>query len=114
MLPSTEQREWKDLNRWLIVSLNHGKDETTLSGAPIMFQIDEQGWRFLAQNLQDETYILGDALAPYRWRRQTRTEGTTQFYLDELGSLNPVSFKVFRGPLATTIYRRIDGYFEIQ
>ena len=48
MLPSTEQREWKDLNRRLIVSLNHGKDETTLSGAPIMFQIDEQGWRPIA------------------------------------------------------------------
>jgi prepilin-type N-terminal cleavage/methylation domain-containing protein len=38
---STEQTQWKDMNRRLIVSLNQAKDETTLSGAPIMFQIDE-------------------------------------------------------------------------
>ena len=61
---NTEQTQWRDMNRRLIVSLNHAKDETTLSGAPIVFQIDEKGWRFLAPNLKDELYVLGDPLTP--------------------------------------------------
>lgn len=101
------------MNRRLIVSLNHAKDETTVSGAPIVFQIDEKGWRFLAPNLKDEFYILGDALTPYPWKKQTIVEGTTRFQLDEAGSALPVVFKINQGTLTTTIHRRRDGYFEI-
>lgn len=110
---NTEQTQWKDMNRRLIVSLNHAKDETTLSGAPIVFQIDEKGWRFLAPNLRDEFYVLGDALTPYSWKTQTNVEGTTRFQLDETGSTPPVVFKITRGTLTATIHRRRDGYFEI-
>ena len=109
---NTEQTQWKDMNRRLIVSLNHGKDETTLSGAPIVFQIDEKGWRFLAPNLKDELYVLGDALPPYPWKTQTIVEGTTRFQLDEAGSTAPVLFKITQGTLTATIHRRRDGYFE--
>ncbi len=108
----TEQTEWKDINRRLIVSLNHAKDETTLSGAPIVFQADEKGWRFLAPNLQDEFYILGDVLTPYSWKKQTKIEGMPQFYLVEAGSTPPVVFKITQGSLTATIHRRMDGYFE--
>ena len=100
---NTEQTQWKDMNRRLMVSLNHAKDETTLSGAPIVFQIDEKGWRFLTLNLKDELYVLGDALAPYPWKAQTNVEGSTQ----------PVVFKMTQGTLTATIHRRRDGYFEI-
>lgn len=110
---NTEQTQWKDMNRRLVVSLNHGKDETTLSGAPIVFQIDEKGWRFLAPNLKDELYVLGEALPPYPWKTQTIVEGTTRFQLDEAGSTQPVVFKITQGTLSTTIHRRRDGYFEI-
>jgi len=110
---NTEQTQWKDMNRRLMVSLNHAKDETTLSGAPIVFQIDEKGWRFLTPNLRDEFYILGDALAPYSWKAQTNVEGTTRFQLDEAGSTQPVVFKMTQGTLTATIHRRRDGYFEI-
>ena len=110
---NTEQTQWKDMNRRLIVSLNHGKDETTLSGAPIVFQIDEKGWRFLAPNLKDELYVLGDALAPYSWKSQTSVEGTTRFQLDEAGATQPVVFKITQGTLTATIHRRRDSYFEI-
>jgi type II secretion system protein H len=110
---NTEQTQWKDMNRRLVVSLNHGKDETVLSGAPIMFQIDEKGWRFLAPNLQDEFYVLGDALTPYSWKAQTAVEGTTRFQLDGAGSPQPVVFKMTQGALTATIHRRRDGYFEI-
>ena len=110
---NTEQTQWKDMNRRLIVSLNNGKDETALSGAPIMFQIDEKGWRFLAPNLRDELYVLGDALAPYSWKAQTNVEGTTRIPLDEAGSTPPVVFKITQGTLTATIHRRRDGYFEL-
>ena len=109
---NTEETEWKDINRRLLVSLNHGKDETTLSGAPIVFQIDEKGWRFLAPNMQDEFQILGDALTPYSWKKHTKVEGTTRFYLDETGSPVAVRFKMTQGSLSATIHRRTDGYFE--
>ena len=109
----TEQTEWKDINRRLIVSLNHAKDETTLSGAPIMFQIDEKGWRFLTPNLQDELYVLGDALTPYSWKTQTIVQGITRFQLNEAGSAPPVVLKITQGTLTATIHRRRDGYFEI-
>lgn len=111
---NTEQTQWKDMNRRLIVSLNHGKDETALSGAPIVFQIDEKGWRFLAPNLKDEYYVLGDALTPYSWNTHTNVEGTTQFHLEEASSTSPVVFKITQDTLTATIYRRKDGYFEIQ
>ena len=111
---NTEQTQWKDMNRRLLVSLNHGKDETTLSGAPIVFQIDKKGWRFLAPNLKDEFYVLGDALSPYAWKTQTNVEGITQFQLDEAGSTSPVVFKIIQGSLTATIHRRRDGYFEIR
>jgi type II secretion system protein H len=111
---NTQQTQWKDMNHRLIVSLNHAKDEMTLSGAPIVFQIDEKGWRFLAPNLQDEFYILGDALTPYSWKTQTNIEGTTQFHLDEAVSTPPVVFKITQDTYTATIYRRRDGYFEIQ
>ena len=110
---NTEKTQWKDMNRRLMVSLNHAKDETTLSGAPIVFQIDEKGWRFLTLNLKDELYVLGDALAPYPWKAQTNVEGTTRFQLDEAGSTQPVVFKMTQGTLTATIHRRRDGYFEI-
>jgi len=84
-----------------------------LSGAPIVFQIDGKGWRFLAPNLKDELYVLGDALAPYSWKAQTSVEGATRFQLDEAGSAPPVVFKITRGTLTATIHRRRDGYFEI-
>ena len=111
---NTEQTQWIDMNRRLLVSLNHGKDETTLSGAPIVFQIDKKGWRFLAPNLKDEFYVLGDALSPYAWKTQTNVEGITQFQLDEAGSTSPVVFKIIQGSLTATIHRRRDGYFEIR
>ena len=111
---NTQQTQWKDINRRLIASLNHGKDETTLSGAPIMFQIDGKGWRFLAPNLQEEYYILGDALTPYSWTTQTNVNGTTQFHLDEAVFTPSVVFQITQDTLSATIYRRRDGYFEIQ
>jgi general secretion pathway protein H len=111
---NTEQTQWKDMNRRLLVSLNHGKDETTLSGAPIVFQIDKKGWRFLAPNLKDEFYVLGDALSPYAWKTQTNVEGITQFQLDEAGPTSPIVFKITQGSLTATIHRRRDGYFEIR
>ena len=110
---NTEQTQWRDMNRRLIVSLNHAKDETTLSGAPIVFQIDEKGWRFLAPNLKDELYVLGDALAPYSWKAQTSVEGATRFQLDEAGSTPSAPLKITQGTLTATIHRRRDGYFEI-
>ena len=105
---NTEQTQWKDMNRRLIVSLNHAKDETTLSGAPIMFQIDEKGWRFLTPNLQDELYVLGDALTPYSWKTQTIVQGITHFQLNEAGSAPPVVLKITQGTLTATIHRRRD------
>jgi len=110
---NTEQTQWKDMNRRLMVSLNHAKDETTLSGAPIVFQIDEKGWRFLTPNLKDELYVLGDALAPYSWKTQTRVEGATRFHLDGAGSTPTTPLKITQGTLTATIHRRRDGYFEI-
>jgi type II secretion system protein H len=110
----TEQTRWKDMNRRLLVSLNQAKDETTLSGAPIMFKIDEKGWRFLTPNLKDEFYVLGDALSPFMWKSQTKVEGTTQFFLDEAGSAPVNLFKVTQDTLTATIRRRMDGYFEIE
>ena len=110
---NTEQTQWKDMHRRLIVSLNHAKDETTLSGAPIVFQIDEKGWRFLAPNLKDELYILGEALPPYSWKTQTAVEGITRFQLDEAGSTAPLAFKIRQGTLTAAIHRRRDGYFEL-
>jgi type II secretion system protein H len=110
---STEQTQWKDMNRRLIVSLNQAKDETTLSGAPIMFQIDEKGWRFLTPNLKDEFYVLGDALSPFVWKTQTKVEGTTQFLFDWAGSTPTVMFSITQDTLTATVHRRIDGYFEI-
>lgn len=110
---STEQTQWKDMNRRLIVSLNQAKDETTLAGAPILFQIDEKGWRFLTPNLKDEFYVLGDALSPFVWKTQTKVEGTTQFLLDWAGSTPTVMFSITQDTLTATIHRRIDGYFEI-
>ena len=111
-LPNNDQRQWKDTTHRLVVSLNQAKDETTLFGAPISFQIDDKGWRFLAQNLQDESYILGDALAPYSWPKKTITEGITQFQIDEPITMNKISFKIKQDALTTTIRRRSDGYFE--
>ena len=110
----TEQTRWKDMNRRLLVSLNQAKDETTLSGAPIMFQIDEKGWRFLTPNLKDEFYVLGDALSPFMWKTQTKVEGTTQFLLDGAGYGPSIQFKMTQDTLTATIRRRIDGYFEIE
>ncbi len=110
----TEHTQWKDMNRRLLVSLNQAKDETTLSGAPIMFQIDEKGWRFLTPNLKDEFYVLGDALSPFMWKTQTIVEGTTQFLLDGAGSAPAILFKMTQDTLTATIRRRIDGYYEIE
>jgi type II secretion system protein H len=110
----TEHTQWKDMNRRLLVSLNQAKDETTLSGAPIMFQIDEKGWRFLTPNLKDEFYVLGDALSPFMWKTQTIVEGTTQFLLDGPGSAPVILFKITQDTLTATIRRRIDGYYEIE
>jgi general secretion pathway protein H len=110
----TEQTQWKDMNRRLLVSLNQAKDETTLSGAPIMFQIDEKGWRFITPNLKDEFYVLGDALSPFMWKTQTIVEGTTQFLLDGPGSAPAILFKMTQDSLTATIRRRIDGYYEIE
>jgi len=109
----TEQTQWKDMNRRLVVSLNQAKDETTLSGAPILFQIDEKGWRFLTPNLKDEFYVLGDALSPFVWKTQTKVEGTTQFFLDGAGPTTVILFKMTQDTLTATIRRRLDGYFEI-
>jgi len=111
---NTEQSEWKDINRRLVVSLNHSKDEATLSGAPIVFQIDEKGWRFLAPNLQDEFYVLGAALTPYFWKRPTKIEGAREFNLGEASLTPGVLFKIFQGSSTATIHRRVDGYFEMQ
>ena len=109
----TEQTQWKDMNRRLIVSLNQAKDETTLSAAPIMFQIDEKGWRFLTPNLKDDFYVLGDALSPFVWKLPTKVEGTTQFLLDGAGSTPAILFKITQDSLTATIHRRQDGYFEL-
>ena len=111
-LPNNDQRQWKDITHRLIVSLNQAKDETTLYGAPIRFQIDDKGWRFLAQNFQDESYILGDALGPYSWSKKTIAEGVTEFQLDESDAMNTIRFKMVQGALTATISRRRDGYFE--
>ena len=111
-LPNNDQRQWKDTTHRLLVSLNQAKDETTLFGAPISFQIDERGWRFLAQNLQDEPFILGDALAPYSWPKKTVTEGITQFQVDEPVAMKTIRFKIVQGALSAVIRRRNDGYFE--
>ena len=111
-LPNNEQRYWKDITHRLIFSLNQAKDETTLYEAPIHFQIDDKGWRFLAQNLQDEYYILGDALGPYSWSKKTITEGVTEFQLDESDAMKIIRFKMVQGALTATISRRRGGYFE--
>ncbi len=111
-LPNNDQRQWKDIRHRLIVSLNQAKDETTLYETPISFQIDDKGWRFLARNLQDESYILGDALAPYSWPKKTMAEGVTQFQLDESDAMKTIRFKMTQGALTATIRRRSDGYFE--
>jgi type II secretion system protein H len=111
-LPNNEHRQWKDITHRLIVSLNQAKDETTLYGAPISFQIDSKGWRFLAQNLQDESFILGDALAHYSWPKKTIVDGVTQFQLDEPDATKTIRFKMIQGSLTATIRRRRDGYFE--
>ena len=113
-LPNNDQRQWKDITHRLIVSLNQAKDETTLFGAPISFQIDSKGWRFLAQNLQDESFLLGDALAPYSWQKKTLAEGVTQFQLDEPGIMKTIRFKIIQGTSTSTIRRRNDGYFEFE
>lgn len=111
-LPNNDQRQWKDINHRLIVSLNQAKDETTLYGATISFHIDDKGWRFLAQNLQDQSYILGDELAPYIWPKKTIIEGVTQFQLDDADAIKVIWFKIIQGALTSTIRRRNDGYFE--
>lgn len=111
-LPNNDHRRWKDTTHRLTLSLNQAKDETTLYATPIGFQIDEKGWRFLAQNLQDETYILGDALGPYLWHKKTTIDGITQFQLDEPNTSQDLRFKIIQGSLTVTIARRSDGYFE--
>lgn len=110
--PNNEQRQWKDITHRLIVSLNQAKDESTLYEAPIHFQIDDKGWRFFAQNLRNESYILGDALAPYSWSKKTIVEGVTQFQLDDSDAVKNIRFKMTQGALTATINRRKDGYFE--
>jgi general secretion pathway protein H len=111
-MPKNEEREWRDMNRRLIVSLNQAKEEVVLSGAPISFQIDQHGWRFSALDQRDRTYLLSDPLEPYQFKKNIRVEGTTEFLINELNSLSPLSFTLTQNEFKATILRRPDGYFE--
>jgi len=111
-MPKNEEREWRDLNRRLVVSLNQAKEEVVLSGAPISFQIDQQGWRFSALDQRDRAYFLSDPLEPYQFKKNIRVEGTKEFLINELNSLSPLSFTLTQNEFKATILRRADGYFE--
>jgi len=111
-LPKNDEREWRDMNHRLIVSLNQAKEEVVLSGAPINFQIDPNGWRFSALDNKDKPYFLSDPLNPYKFEKNTQVEGTTEFTINELGSLSPIRFVMSQPPYKIAIVRRTDGYFE--
>ena len=111
-LPKNDEREWRDMNHRLIVSLNQAKEEVVLSGAPINFQIDPKGWRFSALDNKDKPYFLSDPLNPYKFEKNTQVEGTTEFTINELGFLFPIRFVMSQPPYKIAIVRRTDGYFE--
>ena len=111
-LPKNEERVWRDMSQRLLMSLNQAKDEVILSGAPINFQIDSNGWRFSALDNRDKSYFLKDPLDPYTFEKTTRVEGTTTFTINELAPLSPIRFVLIQEPFKTTIVRRADGYFE--
>ena len=111
-LPKNDEREWRDMNHRLIVSLNQAKEEVVLSGVPINFQVDANGWRFSALDNKDKSYFLSEPLNPYKFEKNTQVEGTTEFTINELGSLSPIRFVLSQEPYKLTIVRRSDGYFE--
>jgi len=111
-LPNNEGRKWRDMNHRLIVSLNQAKEEVVLSGAPINFQIDANGWRFSALDSKDKAYFLSEPLNPYQFEKNIQVEGTTEFTINELVSLSPIRFVLSQDPYKVAIVRRTDGYFE--
>ena len=113
-LPNLNERHWRDLHHRLIVSLNQAKDEATLSGAAIHFQVNEQGWRFTTQDAKNNEYLLGDVLAPYLWEKKTTVEGVQDFYLEDVQKNQTIAFKIIQGDYFVTIQSRPDGYFAIQ
>jgi type II secretion system protein H len=111
-LPNNDERKWRDMNQRLIVSLNQANEEVILSGAPINFQIDTNGWRFSALDNKDKAYFLSEPLNPYKFEKNIQVEGTTEFTINELGPLSPIRFVLSQDLFKVAIVRRTDGYFE--
>jgi type II secretion system protein H len=111
--PRNDERVWRDVSHHLVVSLNEAKDESTLSNQAILFQIDEQGWRFFIENSEGKMDVLGDALEPFLWDKKTKVDGSASFYLDEVLPNKPKYFTITQGDFSTSIRQRPDGYFEI-
>lgn len=49
-IPNHDDRYWRDNLDQLVTSLNLAQEESTMSGTPIMAQVDSAGWRFLIIN----------------------------------------------------------------
>ena len=49
-IPNHDDRYWRDNLDQLVASLNLAQEESTMSGTPMIVQIDSTGWRFFISN----------------------------------------------------------------
>ena len=50
-IPNHDERYWKDNLDQLVSSLNMAQEESSMSGTPMIAQIDSAGWRFFVPNV---------------------------------------------------------------
>ena len=69
-LPNHDERYWRDNLDQLVSSLNFAEEESTMSGTPMLAQVDGLGWRF-SMPLSASASNPGSTFLPDVYRAQT-------------------------------------------
>ena len=76
-LPNHDERYWRDNLDQLVSSLNFAQEESTMSGTPMLAQVDDLGWRFsipisaLTASVGNPSGNPGSTFLPDVYRAQT-------------------------------------------
>jgi len=87
-IPNHDERYWKDNLDQLVSSLNLAQEESSMSGTPMIAQIDSVGWRFFVPNTNG---AYGNSGSSGSMSSSSSTSGGQAISLNGNSGVSPVS-----------------------
>jgi len=113
-LPNQDQRYFQDRLEQLTASLNIAQDESVITGAPILVQIDPVGWRFYQLQARNQFRLLQSPLAPQVWHKKVELNGLTELVIGQESITEPWSVEIKQEQLKAQISKTEMLLFQLQ